>query len=378
MNMLRFLPYVGALAVLALVALAISFSSGASARYSPSATTPHASSTLSVLPSFVFPALTFPSLEPRTSAATVSASRASPSAPLVLAPAENPAAAASSSPALPAHTPLISSGAALRKALVNIICRVPANVGLLSITGSGVMVHPKGIILTNAHIGQYFLFADRGISCVVRTGGPAVSAYKASLLYLSPAWIQANSSVLTEANPKGTGQYDFALLAVTGSATAKALPASYPYVPLAAQPPNTGTPVAIASYGAQFLGPEQIESALFPTVVFGSVKDIYTFGDDTIDVLALGGSAAAQEGSSGGGVVEADGELVGIITTSTLQDDTGARSLHAITASYIRTEYANETGKTLSALLAKSLASAVADFSLTLPALEAILVAHLP
>ncbi|KKW43960.1 MAG: hypothetical protein UY97_C0001G0014 [Parcubacteria group bacterium GW2011_GWB1_57_6] len=240
------------------------------------------------------------------------------------------------------------------------------------------MVHPKGIILTNAHIGQYFLFADRGISCVVRTGGPAVSAYKASLLYLSPAWIQANSSVLTEANPKGTGQYDFALLAVTGSATAKALPASYPYVPLAAQPPNTGTPVAIASYGAQFLGPEQIESALFPTVVFGSVKDIYTFGDDTIDVLALGGSAAAQEGSSGGGVVEADGELVGIITTSTLQDDTGARSLHAITASYIRTEYANETGKTLSALLAKSLASAVADFSLTLPALEAILVAHLP
>ena len=97
----------------------------------------------------------------------------------------------------------------------------------------------------------------------------------------------------------------------------------------------TGTPVVIASYGAQFLEQSQVQSALFPTVVFGSVKDIFTFATNTIDVLALGGSAAAQEGSSGGGVSDAAGKLVGTITTSTTKGTTDTRSLSAITASYI-------------------------------------------
>ena len=134
----------------------------------------------------------------------------------------------------------------------------------------------------------------------------------------------------------------------------------------------------IASYGAQFLESSQIQSSLFPTIVFGSVKDVFTFVSTTIDILALGGSAAAQEGSSGGGIAGIYGELVGTITTSTTQGTTDTRSLGAITASYIRAAYANETGQAIDILLSKPLMDSINNFAPQIPVLESILTAHLP
>lgn len=275
------------------------------------------------------------------------------------------------------NSSLDASASTLRSALVNIICYAPAGSRLRSISGSGVIINEKGIILTNAHIAQNFLLADRNVSCTIRAGNPAVDKYKASLIYIPSAWVGANAKILTESNPSGTGEYDFALLAISKSVTRDELPSSFPSIPLATSPSNIGTPVVIASYGAQFLESNQIQSSLFPTVVFGSVKDVFTFANNTIDVLALGGSAAAQEGSSGGGVSDGNGELVGTITTSTTQGATDTRKLDAITASYIRSEYANETGSAIDLLLAKPTATAVADFAPKIPELESILTAQL-
>ena len=154
-------------------------------------------------------------------------------------------------------------------------------------------------------------------------------------------------------------------------------PSSFPSIRLATSPSNTGTPVVIASYGAQFLESSQIQSSLFPTIVFGSVKNVFTFASTSIDVLALGGSVAAQEGSSGGGVADGRGELVGTITTSTTKGATETRELDAITASYIRTEYLRETGQTLDTLLSKTISISISDFALKMPTLESILTAHL-
>ena len=72
---------------------------------------------------------------------------------------------------------LDNSATALRNALVNIICSVPIGSDLHSISGSGIIIDSKGIILTNAHIAQYFLFADRDVSCVIRSGSPATNKY---------------------------------------------------------------------------------------------------------------------------------------------------------------------------------------------------------
>ena len=365
----------------------------------PISNAPVASSTLSVEPGFTLSPITMPSLELSTSTPATSSAQtvfvpesvqkkvAPPAPKTTLAPTSTPTTTPVAAP-IPApisvptptanNAELDAAASTLRTALVNIICYVPVGSGLHSISASGIFIDPKGIILTNAHVAQYFLLADRGANCTIRRGSPATNSYEAKLIFISPAWLNANSTILTIANPSGTGEYDYALLAVTKSATTNSLPSSFPFIPLATIPPHTGTPVVIATYGAQFLESSQVQSGLFPTVVFGSVKDIFTFATNTIDVLALGGSAAAQEGSSGGGVAGASSELVGTITTSTVLGSTDTRSLDAITASYIRADYASENGQALDLLLAEPTAASVADFSSQLSALESIITASLP
>ncbi len=281
----------------------------------------------------------------------------------------------------PSPAPAVSQGAldaaasALRAALVNIICIAPAGSRFHSISASGVMLGGTGYILTNAHVGQYFLLTDQGVSCTIRIGSPARVAYRAALAFIPAPWIRDNATVLEQNAPSGTGERDFAILAVTKSATASPLPTAFPGLTLAFSTLPPGTPVVIASYGAQFLEFNQIETALSPTVVFGSIYKLFTFGTNTVDVLSVSGSIAAQEGSSGGGVIGGDGMLEGDITTSAVTGDTSTRSLSAITSEYIRREYAAETGSTLDILLVTPLAEAIATFALSAPALEAILLA---
>lgn len=265
----------------------------------------------------------------------------------------------------------------VRGALVNIVCYAPAGSRLRSTSGSGIIIDPKGIILTNAHVAQSFLLSEQGVSCTIRAGSPARNAYKAAPIFVSPSWIKANATVLTSASPSGTGEYDYALLAITKSVTSTPLPETFPFIPLAASAPSKLTPVVIASFGAQFLDAGQIISALFPTVVYGSVKEIYTFGTNTVDVFSLGGSAAAQEGSSGGGVANGYGELIGTITTSTIQGATDTRIMSAITASYIRRAYSAESGQSFSELLAQSTTISISSFAPQIPALAALITAHL-
>lgn len=382
--MSRFAPYSSIILALLVGAFVVSFSNSSAVT---SETPPAASSTVAVVSGASRSSTTTPGEQPPKEATTTvavqnksSPKKAPPSIKKTVSEKTSPAvapAAPVSAPA-PSAAELDRASRALRGALVNILCYAPAGSPLHSILGSGVFIDSKGIILTNAHVAQYFLLADRGVSCTVRTGSPAVDTYKASLIYLSPAWVHANAHVLTQVEPIGTGEYDFALLAVTRGVASAALPAAFPFVPLSETSPVPGTPVIIASYGAQFLATNQIQSSLFPTIVFGSVKDVFTFAVNSTDILALGGSAAAQEGSSGGGVADASGSLVGSITTSTIQGATDTRSLYAITVSYIRSEYAREMGSPLDALLSQSTDFSVNDFAPKIPTLEAVITTDLP
>lgn len=395
--MSRFSHYLSIGAALILGAFIVAFSSRTTVSHVPATATSTisiASSTFPVLPGPVTLHTASTSIDSKNDTGKTRSEQTvpvlAPQKVVTPAPVPTPEPLSTSTPpaaepvSVPAPLPssgnvaLDASAVALRNALVNIICYVPAGSGLHSISGSGVLIDSKGIILTNAHVAQYFLLADRGVSCTIRSGSPAVSRYSAKLIFISSAWVHANVGVLTEAAPSGTGEYDFALLAINKSVTTAPLPDSFPFVPLATVPPLPGTPVIIASYGAQFLDPTQVQSSLFPTLVFGSVKSVFTFNVNTIDVLALGGSAAAQEGSSGGGVADATGALVGTITTSTVQGATATRSLSAITASYVRADYASETGQALNLLLAESTSTAIANFAPQMPALESVLTAALP
>jgi len=267
----------------------------------------------------------------------------------------------------------------LRAALINILC-ISHDPRIHSTSGSGVIVDPRGVIITNAHIAQYFLLAEDPslqVTCTIRTGGPAKPSYRARLMFISPSWVNTNVGVLSKTHPTGNGEGDFAFLAITESITSTPLPTTYPFIPLAKGEADADEPIVIGSYAAQFLTANEVQSALYPTIVFGTVKAIFTFTERTIDVVALGGSAAAQEGSSGGGIARAPGSLAGVITTSTIEGNTSTRNLSGITASYIRRNYTAETGSTLEDLFAKSPSEAVNDFAPQTSALRAALTAAL-
>ncbi len=276
------------------------------------------------------------------------------------------------------QTALSKSAARLRAALVNIICTTSLGSTLRSISGSGVIISSRGVVLTNAHIGQYMLLKDYpnkgSTSCTVRMGSPAKNAYTAKLMFISTKWITKNPTTLLQYSPSGTGEYDIALLAITKSLTKTPLPSSFPFVPLAEKYPAVNNPIVIGSYAAQFLTTNEIKYYLYPTIAYGNIKKVFTFGTNTIDLVSLGGTAAAQEGSSGGGIIDTNGNLTGTITTSTTQGNTDTRDLHAITAKYIRRDYEKETGTSLQIALSEKPQTVIDSFAEKIPTISSVLV----
>jgi hypothetical protein len=182
-------------------------------------------------------------------------------------------------------------------------------------------------------------------------------------MYIPAAWVTFNAKILSEANPTGNGEYDYAFLAVTGSANGTALPAAFQHLSLSGPDAYEGEPIVAGTYAAQFLSSSEIQSALYPTIVSGAVESIYTFMRTTIDVVTVNGSVAAQEGSSGGGIARADSSLLGIVVTSTTEGQTSARTLAAITTSYIARSYLMQTGKDINDLLQNDPKLTASDFA---------------
>jgi S1-C subfamily serine protease len=310
-------------------------------------------------PTFTLSTSTFEALLPTRHASATPPAAAPTPVKKPAAPAPKPVPARPTPPpALPpaTSTPATSTPTAvetgelnvLSKSIVNIIC-IAHDGTLRSISGSGVIIDSRGIILTVSHVAQSTLLEEyRGtdkVSCTVRTGSPARNTYTARPIFVSESWLRTNSTTLISSKPTGTGENDYALLAITGSANGSPLPGAYPAVPLATGSARIGDPVFIGSYGAQDLTSAQVRTSLYPTLVTSTIVDRFTFTSTTVDVLAIGGSAASKEGSSGGAIVNAAGELIGLITTSKTTGDLSSREMRAITPSYIERSYEAATGK---------------------------------
>lgn len=299
-------------------------------------------------------------LSQTSAAATSTASKAKPAVTVIKQPAATP-------PSVIAARQLDSAGSGLLKSLVNIVC-ISGVPSIPSISGTGVMIDSRGIILTAAHVAQLLLLQDYlgtdKVQCIIRSGSPARRAYLAEPIYVSPTWIAQNPDTLTTSSPTGTGENDFALLGITGTATSTPLPSSFTATPLASGDPQPQESVAIGSYGAQYLTTSELNYSLYPILVFGSIQDRYTYGTDTVDLVSVVGSAASQEGSSGGGLVNAAGQLIGEITTSSIAGTLTTRSLNAITIGHIRRSYMADTGQDLdTALRQQNISSLIAGFA---------------
>jgi len=264
-----------------------------------------------------------------------------------------------------------------REATLNILCTTK-NSSLSPISGTGIVISSDGLILTNAHVAQYFLLRDLYqkdfIECVVRTGSPAYPRYHVELVYISPTWVEANKTVIKSQDPIGTGERDYAFLRITDSIDGGALPVFSYLPPNTREKINLNEPVVLVSYPAGFLGGLTILQDLSVTSAITSIQDVFTFKENTIDIVAVGGTVISQKGASGGAVVDKNSSLVGIISTSSTGDTTSSRDLNAITLAYINRSLQNEINMTLSQFLSQDIVSFAKNFQETkAPALTKIL-----
>ena len=268
-----------------------------------------------------------------------------------------------------------------RKSVVNILCTTKGG-ELSPITGTGVIIDARGIILTNAHIGQYFLVQDfrekNYVHCIVRTGSPAYPRYNVELMYISPRWVESNKDLLKQSNPQGTGEHDFALLRITNSINKEPLPTFNYIAPNTQEITAEGDPVLLASYPAGFLGGLSVLQDLNITTAITTIKKIYTYKQNTVDLISVPGTVVSQKGASGGAVVDGDNKLIGIITTSSDGKETSDRDLRAITLSHINRSLLEETTGNLSDLLSQNPDEVSRIFNTTIaPTLSKIIIDEL-
>ncbi len=279
----------------------------------------------------------------------------------------------------------VDLNAVARGATVNILCLTAGSAAFGPISASGVVVDERGVILTNAHVGQYFLLKDyptpNFVDCTVRTGSPAQPTYKAKLLFLPPRWIMNNADKIDDEAPRGNGEHDYALLLISSTTSGGPVPTPLPYLPLVSTAPQSGSPALLAGYPAGFLGGATILKELYATSANATVGTVYTYDATTADLFSIGGTVVAQQGASGGAVAVVNAAsaskvaLAGLIVTSSEAAETANRDLRALSTEYIIRDFATERGIALGDYLTRDLAAEQQVFmQSTAPSLTAALV----
>lgn len=301
---------------------------------------------------------------------TPNVSVASPSLPALQEATPLTAPATSTPPAAITALSFDEVNQKTRAALVNIICTTKRGGSFNLISGSGITIDPRGVILTNAHLGQYFLLQDfptpGNLECVVRTGEPARNRYRATPLFISPFWVRANASKINDEMPTGTGEHDFALLLIASSTSeTNPLPEAFPFIPMdtSNRELRALTEVLVAAYPVGFLSGITIQRDLYPSSAIVKTVEVYSFGDNAPDIFSIGGSVVAQQGSSGGAVVSRENKLIGLIVTSSSGKTTGERDLHALTLSHIAASFRTHTGDDISALFVGNIKASAQSFN---------------
>lgn len=252
--------------------------------------------------------------------------------------------------------------------LVNTVCVERTGNAISVSTGSGVIVSPSGIVLTNAHVAQFFLIQDydNSVDCAIYKENIPTYGYEAEILYISENWIKENYESFREKTARGTGEDDYAILRIIKNTNPSlSLPAEFPFANVViSDSVEIGDEVVAAGYpGGPISLFELTKSRKLVTAVL-SVLDVFTFGGNNPDIFTVTRSEVGAKGSSGGGVFKENTEnsldLIGIIVTT--DGTNGNAKINAITTSYINRDISKETGNKLSYYLSGNLSSKSTSF----------------
>lgn len=252
------------------------------------------------------------------------------------------------------NTVTFTDGNKFLDATVNLYCSIKVGNKKVSSTGTGVMIDSRGVILTNAHVAQYFLLNGENsklkADCSVRTGSLAKETYNAEVLYISNNWLDINIAKSKDSSIKTTGESDFALLYITDTKKGT-LPEAHPIISLnTTDSIKRGAEVKVAGYPSSGLNFKEIRNKLKVVSATTTVTNLQTFHASTTDTIGLSRTQFAGAGVSGGPVVIGNA-VVGIVTLSSNSKNEEGSSLRALTTSYINREITKETGLPLNILL---------------------------
>jgi hypothetical protein len=249
----------------------------------------------------------------------------------------------------PQDSPDASEAISITNSVVNIQCVQRDGNRITLSTGSGVLISGNGVILTNAHVAQYFLLGAIGYTCTIQKENIPLYGFTAKPLYISEDWIENNFMLLSNVVQTGTGEDDYALLYIDGSTLPSiSLPSSFSHMTANTShgAANVGDAVTAAGYPGSRTGLFEVDSSIPLVSDKARIRSVFTFRQSSIDVITTDDTPVAKQGSSGGGIFK-NNQLVGIIAT-TNSEGNGTAYINAITLSYIDRDLRDATGRSLS------------------------------
>lgn len=202
-----------------------------------------------------------------------------------------------------------------KKTTVNLACVRKEGSALRITSGSGVVVSPDGLIMTDAHVAYYFLLGEDGVGCSITHPSFPIFGYPGQVVYISPDWVRQNRQAIGSSHTTATGEEDYAFVAFApGSAPTSIGKLAYASVSTSEPVAETGDKVTVAGYPGSAATPEGYGSSSRLKVDEVNLEDVDSFSKKTADILQTGITEVAASGSSGGGAFK-DGKLIGLTVT---------------------------------------------------------------